>query len=360
MFSSTIRRFHMAALLAACLSLLTAGCGHPTVNVTAAESAPALKALTAEPKPLDGIPFYVKRGMCKRETVWAEPRYTLQLAILESGKPYATRSITYPHSFQQTEELKTLVAKLNLLAAPPKGTDSATLCNPVIEAAREWKEADEKESKIISCDVAPRQSGCEPLTAAEANGDLLRISNTANIVAEVDYEHVYYMNTKTPWIGNASVNTELNTDGTLSKGNAQVTDSTWSTILSAVSSLGGNVATLGSAQIAATASERDAGNKEVAVPNQVPKEAVCEAPPGWPVPSADVVYRLTSSTEIYLHDHVLEDTDIGVSCKPSEGGVTEGNITITKLDSAKAKDDSGAIKVSGTVTMPKAAATPPK
>jgi hypothetical protein len=294
--------------------------------------------------------------MCKRETVWAEPKYTLQLDIREDGKPYATRSITYPHSFQQTEELKTLVSNLSLLAAPPKDTDSAKLCDAVKNAAREWKETDEKESKIISCDVAPTKSGCERLANAEDNGDLLRISNTANIVAEVDYEHVYYYNSRTPWIGNSQVDAKLNTDGTLSEGTAQATDSTWSTILSTISSLGTNLATLGSAQIAATASKKVAeGNtKAPALQIQVPLEAVCEAPPGWPVPAEKLVYKLSSSTEIYLYDHVLEDTGIGAACVPTKDGVTEGSVTITKQGTSPAKDDASAIKVSGTVTLPKA------
>src|SRR5271157_2603942 len=187
MIALSIRNSHLAVVLTACFGLFTAGCGHPTVNISASTAPPTL---TSTPASLPGIPFYVKHGMCKRETVWAEPRHTLQLDILEDGKTYATRSIPFSRSFLQKPELKTLVDELNLLAAPPKDTDSAKLCDAVKNAAREWKEADEKESKIISCDLAPRQSGCEPLAAAEANGDLLRISNTANIVAEVDYEHV--------------------------------------------------------------------------------------------------------------------------------------------------------------------------
>jgi hypothetical protein len=281
--------------------------------------------------------------MCKRETVWAEPRHTLQLDILENDKPAVTRSITFSRSFLQNSELETLVAKLNLLAAPPKNIDSDTLCKTVDEVASSWeKVAKEAEAQKPSCDVVSKQSGCESLAAAEANGDLLRISNTANIVAEVDYEHVYYMNTKTPWIGNASVNAELNTDGTLSKGNAQVTDQTWSAILSTIGTLAGNFTTFASAAVTAN-------------PSLVKMmERGCTLSSGWLAPSKDVVYRITPSTEIYLHDHVLEDTGIGTSCKPTEGGVTEGSVTITKQDAGPAKDDASAIKVSGTVTLPKA------
>jgi hypothetical protein len=202
------------------------------------------------------------------------------------------------------------------------------------------------------------QSGCEKLSTAEANGDLLRISNTANVVVEVDYEHVYYMNTKTPWIGNASVDTKLNPDGTLSEGNVQVTDQTWSAILTAVSSLGGNVATLGSAWIAKAVTGKAAG---VTTSYSLLFEAVCEAPtpPGWPIPAEKLVYKLSTSTEIYVHDHVLEDTGIGASCVPTRDGVTEGNVTITKTDASPAKDDSSAkdegstIKITGQATLPK-------
>ncbi|HEY1207878.1 MAG TPA: hypothetical protein VGE85_00785 [Terracidiphilus sp.] len=341
----TMRSLQSVALLAACLSLFTSGCGHPTAIISATTAPPAIGSTdTAHPTNLPGVPFYIKRGMCKRETIWAEPKHTLQLAILQDGKPAATRSITYPHSFQQNSELETLVENLNLLAVPPKDSDPAKLCQTVNDVANQWKALAEaaKQAKR-PCDVVSKQSNeCESLVAAERTGDILLVSNSASIVAEVDYEHVYYMNTRTPWIGSASVDTKLNLDGTLSEGNVQVTDQTWSTILGTVNALAGDFTTFASAKFTAPAAT---GNEPI---------ENCTPSSGWPVPSVDVVYRITSSTEVYLHDHELEDPGLGASCKPLDGGVTEGNVTITKKDASPAKDDASTIKVSGTVTLPKA------
>jgi hypothetical protein len=50
---------------------------------------------------------------------------------------------------------------------------------------------------------------------------------------------------------------------------------------------------------------------------------------------------------------VAEDASNSASCKPIDGGVTDGNVTISKQDTP-AKADPNVIKVSGQVTLPKA------
>jgi hypothetical protein len=285
--------------------------------------------------------------MCKRETVWAEPKHTLQLDILQGGKPSATRSITFSNSFLQNSDLKALVANLNLLAAPPKDSDPGRICQTVDDVANQWKDVAEKvakESQQLSCDVAP--TPCEELADAENKGDLLLLSNTANIVAEVDYEHPYYLNSRTPWIGNSQVDAKLSADGTLTEGSAQVTNQTWSTILGTVNSLVGSFATIASAEVTA--------NPKFLLGAPT---ASCQPSSGWPVPSADVAYRITTLTDVYLHDHVKEDgPEVGKSlldsCKTDGKKVTDGNVTVSKQD-RPAKEDPNVIKVSGQVTLPK-------
>jgi hypothetical protein len=265
--------------------------------------------------------------------------------ILKGDKPVATRSITFSGSFLRSSEVETLVARLNLLAAPPRASNPDELCQAVDDAASQWKiVAKEAEAQQPSCDVAPKHSGCESLEDAESKVDLLRIRNTANILAEVDYEHPYYLNSRTPWIGNAQVDAKLNADGTLTEGSAQATDQTWSTILSTAGSLAGSFATFASA--AATAN-----------PSLLKMTvAGCQPSSGWPLPSTEAVYRITVSTEIYFHDHVQEDAGIGASCKPFEEGVTEGSFTVTKEDGSSGKEDSNVIKLSGQVMLPKGSA----
>jgi hypothetical protein len=323
--------------------------------------------------------------MCKRETVWAEPRITLQVDVLAGDKPAASRNIVISRSYLidntgskgTNSNLEKLLKDLNALAAARGESDLGTLCPRDVSA--EWEtvahEARDSERKVY-CEETASLGGCEHLADGESNGDLLRLVNTANVVTEVDYEHVYYMNTRTPWIGNASADTKLNADGTLSEGNVAVNDQTWSTILGTIGSLAGDVSSFESAKVTALAASAPAvgvvSPEAVRTPPPPPPPAACTPPmPGWPMPSgapagvvtaladpktkadASTSYRVSIQATAYLHDHVKETSGIGVQCVPESAGVTDGSVTITKQDAAKTKDDDNAIKVSGQVTLPK-------
>ena len=422
MNARTVRNSCFAATVVAALSSLVAGCGHPTGNVSAANTAPPL---TANPTALPGVPFFVKRGMCKRETVWAEPRYTLQVDVLAGDKPAASRSIVISRSYLientgtkgTNSNLERLLKDLNALAAARGEGDLGTLCPK--DVAAEWEtvahDARDSERKVY-CEET-KSSGCENLADGESNGDLIRLVNTANVVTEVDYEHVYYMNTRTPWIGNASADTKLNPDGTLSEGNLTANDQTWSTILGTIGSLAGDVSSFESAKVTALATSASPASQAatltsstvstvspelVKTPPPPPRPPACTPPlPGWPMPSvASVVavkastnpdsdaapkpdarpapkakpdskpnaeqksestktdvsisYRVSIQATGYLHDHVKETAGLGTQCIPEAAGVTDGSVTITRQDDAKTKDDGSAIKVSGEVKLPKA------
>jgi hypothetical protein len=400
-----------AALVAAALFSFATGCGHPTVEVSAANTAPAL---TASPSELPGVPFYVKHGMCKRETVWAEPRYTLQVNVLAGDKTAASRSSVLSRSYLientgskgANSNLEKLLKDLNALAAARQEADLGGLCPKDVAATWETvaREARDSERKVY-CEEA-NDSGCEHIADGESSGDLIRLVNTANVVTEVDYEHVYYMNTRTPWIGNASADTKLNSDGTLSEGNIVANDQTWSTILGTIGSVAGDVASFGTAAVTgvapvASAATTPAPANEEAVGPRVgvgPPPQTCAPEPGWPMPGvvavkasashdseaapeaeapataknkpdatpkadkkptppkaeASTSYQVSMQASGYLHDHVKETTGLGSQCIPDSAGVTDGSVTITKQDGGATKDDDSAIKVSGKVTLPKA------
>ncbi len=420
--------FVVAAISSAHLFLLATGCGHPTVVVSAVNAPPAL---TSTPTTLPGIPFYVKRGMCKRETVWAEPRYTLQVNVMAGDKPAASRSLVVSRSFlientntkNANSKFAQLLKDLYALAAARKESDLESSPNTPVcpeDVAKEWDTEAQSARDIENNPFCEEITGspCKSLATGEKDGDLLRMVNTANVVNEVDYEHVYYMNTQTPWIGNASADTTLNTDGTLSKGTIAVNDQTWSTIIGTIGTLAGDVTSFESANVAAKATVTVAhiANPQQLMASNIQIEetnvSACKGAPGWPLPreaavtavkapkiAADIApktdarpkakvkpdpeptpdnkpaldagpdstktelgvsYQVSIQATVYLHDHVKEDTGLGTACYANATGVTDGSVTITRLDDAKAKDDSGAIKVSGTVTLPKAAATPPQ
>jgi hypothetical protein len=258
------------------------------------------------------------------------------------------------------------------------------------------------ETRLFTQEAPEGCANCEGIPEAETKGDLVRMVNTANVTAEVDYEHVYYLNTLSPWNGTSSVDTHLNADGTLGEGSASVDNETWSTILNAIGSLAGDATTFGSAKVAAAATVKAAQVAAQAAPTNkfefnvtTPSKQHCDDMPGWPMPGPPpdtilgsqqekdakktvqvpanqlVTYKVTLSSEIYLHDHVKKDLCIGAdpkcqtacngkekecldrACKPDPAGVTDGSVTITKIDDSKGGDDSNAIKVSGQVVLPK-------
>jgi hypothetical protein len=343
--------------------------------------------LIGGPLKMAGIPFYPKHGMCKRETVWAEPKHTLQLQVLRGDKAVATRSITFSRSFllagtgptANDASLEKLLRDLHVLASASGPADMGTLCPNTVAA--EWEavaQAARNEERTPSCDVT--SGSCLSLDTAERNGDLLRLSNSAKIVVEVDYDHPYYMNSVTPWIGNAQVEAQLNADGSLSEGSIQVTDQTWSTILGTVGALAGSFATYASSEAALAAAAQPVPVSSQAtqgpgVRTTAPQNA-CPAETGWPMPGVAaatstsgpqpasalaVTYQITPSTVVYLHDHVREDApeygrSLVDSCTTAKGPVTDGNVTVSKQGAPAPAPDPNSIQVSGQLTMPKPAA----
>ncbi len=381
-----------AAALAAAWMFLQTGCGHPTAMITATTAPPVIaSADPAHPTNVPGIPFYAKRGMCKRETVWAEPKFTLEVDQLVGGKPVVTRTIVMPRSYLLTNQdpaqpLGILIKELNVLASARKKEDlgvqgaQGSVCPADVSA--QWsavESAVQLTRKPAFCEEA-NVPGCELIGAAEENGDLLRSVNSAAVVAEVDYEHVYYMNTRTPWIGNASVDAKLQADGTLNEGNLQANDQTWSTILQTIGGLASNVATVEAAKYGAAATAASTTMTTTTAPpstGAVPAPALdahvapppppppCEIP-GWPFPSADtttttttpgvakpdpktppekptgtttkdasISYRVSLTPTVYLHDHVKKDLCIGPD--PNCGTGRSDNCSLDDRDCWNAK-----------------------
>jgi hypothetical protein len=342
-----------AVVIGAAFNAALSGCGHPTVLVSAASAPPVLGP---EPTSVPGIPFYQKHGMCKRETLWAEPACTIKLDILTDGKPSISRTITFSRSLYLQPDTLTLMTDLGRLGTSPKpGTPRAT-CPPDVSGL--WDKVAEEARQAAaqpSCDVAPSSAaGCESLADAERAGNILRVSNRALIVAEVDYTHPYYLNSKTPWIGSSQVNAKLNPDGTLSEGGAQANDQSWAAVLSTVGSLAGSFATFAGAAV--TANPSSPFSARATPPGS--SESSCTQTPDWPLPDAHVVYRVAADLSVLIHDHVRESEELGAACKPLDAGVTDGNIVVSKADTGAGKEDANTIKVSGEVKLPAGAPDP--
>jgi hypothetical protein len=320
------------------------GCGHPTVAVFSSANAKA--------PDLPGVPFYIKHGVCTEETVWLEPQYTLSLAVTADKQPPVTRTLTVNRAGYLAEDTQSLITALTGLGGDA-ALDQVNVERCPGAIGGEWDAVAAAEKK--NWPVAGMDGSAASLMDAEAAGNLARVSNTAAVTTEVDYSKMYYINSKTPWIGTGSVNAKLATDGTLSEGGAQVQDQTWSTILGTVSSLAGSFTGLGAAEAAGSAGagfvaeDLKPGGTTFACPRRS----------GWPVPVKTVKYAYSLATVVYKHDHVEKTGEVG-SCAARAGGVTGGSFTVTNVSEAKEKADKDAIKVSGSITLPKADAGTPK
>jgi len=278
-----------------------------------------------------GIPFYVKTAKCKQESTWIEPVYTLTLkktttykflndaeakkvdAKLPAPEVRTASKVLSKSQFQPSTNapLQTLLALLN------KPNTSAP---DIIAIENAWALI------IAKDDYIPLSTSEDDLI--KAGKEVIETANTSTPEVVVDYKTVYYYNAPRPWVGTSQVDAKLAADGTLTEGSAQVQGQTLSTILTAVTSVFSTVVSK--------------------IPSFGPG-----APPD--ATSTTTQYDLTVQKEAYQHTHTRYG-DFSNPCAPAPGGVLDNYaLTITLPNQpSSAKDDSSTVKVSGTVTLPKA------
>lgn len=375
------------------------GCGHKTLIVTASSMAPTPSGTTTSAPdwpetrsstelvkqkkaagtaniPVDGIPFYVKRGSCKTETVWIEPQYTMTLTInLDEKGPEILEEGTLTRSGYLDPTSKQLVNFLSGIQGKHELSDKDLAACPQ-NVKDHWEtvfppSGSKDAPPILQYEVQPHtlnnlsasQSATQltPVGAAEAAGNLIRAINTASVVPVVDYTHVYYMNGKTPWIGSSQVDAKLADDGTLSEGSGQAEDDTWSTILNTITGLVGDftgastAASAASTPAAASPAVQPQDLAHVIVGSPKPAENKCAInPPDWPTPQHSATYTYKLTPTVYTHDHTYQTFDLVNGCNPAPSGVIDGSYTITKVspDSGDAGKKNNMITVTGTVTLP--------
>jgi hypothetical protein len=386
---SLISRLPVAIVALIAPILMTTGCGHPTLNVQMAPalqtsvdppadppasspadppaSAPASGAgVVAVPPPagsagpiwangtteVPGVPFYAMRGACEKETVWLEPQYTLTVEVTVDDKAPVVHTMTFSRHDYRQADVQQLIAYVKGLQGNYQTTDPQS-CPANIGYL--WDPVEAKIAQDPNYQIMDNIDGSGQVAGQEKAGNLIRSANTADVKAVVDYSHQYYLNGRTPWIGNSQVDAKLAANGTLSEGSAQAEDDTWSTILSTVSSLVGSFTGAGSAATAAAPAAAVAPNN-AAEPLIAPllPPAACQGTPNWPAPQHKVAYKVTLSTTMYNHDHKQRDFDVVNACIPEPAGVLAGSYTVKPVDTSAKKQAPGTIEVSGEVQLPPA------
>lgn len=186
-------------LLLASASLLTSGCAS-TVRVHERPAA-------AEVRPLDGIPFYVKRPVF------------LQTTTYQRSWSAVTLTVSTAYHYVKDGEFKTtppatskFVQEVGRQGLP----DIQRLRGLVLEASARGADA-------AGVDVRGVIDAFKALPALDPETQLAElVGNTVETVLTVDYTRELYLNAPLPWFGDGTLETKLSPEGTLSEASATV------------------------------------------------------------------------------------------------------------------------------------------
>ena len=187
-----MRSFQIAGVVA----VLVAGVGCSTLSIKK----------VIKPDKYQGIPFYVKKGGCKNQVVTLEPYYILSLT-------------------QKVKDVSTPLGTIVLLRKEYGDDKVSRLIHAEgTEVVSAWREV----KTLVS--LAPTRDRNELGTPAYAKQWYEASSSTAPFTY-VDYGNAYTFNAKRPLIGSVQADAKLADDGTLTEGSAQSEDKTLSTFL---------------------------------------------------------------------------------------------------------------------------------
>jgi hypothetical protein len=349
---------HGLAMGAALALIGLAGC-HDTAIVKVADRS----WVASEKKPADklpGIPFFAMKGVCQRESIWLEPQYTITLDVIVDDAPPVTRSFTLSRQGYESAKAKEVLALLRSLQTPPKEKLPLTPERCPAHVSEQFNAIDHipdsKPHCVEGATFGPNTPPCKE--------NLSFVANTAHAESVVDYDHIYFLNTRSPWNGSAQVAAKLAPNGTLTEGSAQRDDETLNSILSAISTVGASLvgggtaaaaAAGGIAPVAATLQSRAKTKTPAKESHETPKTLppVCRAESPFAAVKNEVKYSFTVTTTVFKHDHKEDDKfDGGESCQVKPEGVATGNFTVTKIDADSGKKSDKAIEFSGQVTLP--------
>jgi hypothetical protein len=327
------------------LMLVLASCTHQTVIVTEQDLTKTGAPITE----LKGIPFYSKKGVCNKESVWLEPQYTLTLTVVADRDPPLTRTMVLSRYGYEGSDTQELLQLLTGLKSTYKLSEIVPNSCPAAIGAK-WDPI----SRNPQYSVVPGLDSDENLLrAAEAVHNVLLVSNKAEIGAATDYSHRDYLNTVSPWNGSSQVDAKLSADGTLTEGSVQRDDETLSTILTGVTSLVGDFTGASAAASAAAPAAAGVQPQGAAVPIRAPRPS-CPSHNNWPSVLKEVKYTYSLKTTIYNHDHKAQ-SDLSGNCSLAGDRVWGGNFAVSVEDSTRsAKDSDKAIQFSGKVKLPDA------
>lgn len=155
-----------------------------------------------------GVPFYVKTAGCKHQVVRLEPYFALTLTTKDGEKVLSTEATTLSFSQFKSKEVTDLRSAL-----AGKGSSAGSSIRTL------W-------DKVRAMHYNPHIKELE-----NTSEDWFIVSDVVSPYVYVDYKHPYTLNSRRPAIGSAQVSAKLGEDGTLSEASGQGEDKTLSTFL---------------------------------------------------------------------------------------------------------------------------------
>jgi hypothetical protein len=343
-----IMRAKVCLISVVCLSLVSQGC-LSTVRIKRDPLDATKKAKAQESEDAQGIPFYIKTASCKQQTIWLQPVYTLTLKRVitskfedEAAAKTAKAELPSPRVISSTKVLslsqmdKDVVDLRALLSKPISAEQDVPSQKAQVDQIEDlWEKISAKP------DYNPLKVSEDSLVASS---DVFRAANTSSPEVLVDYSRMYYYNSPRPWVGSSQVGAKLASDGTLTEGSAQNQTQTLSTLISAlpVSAVLTKVAELG---VGAPVTG--------AVPGAAPIKIIRTAS-----------YDLGIQQQTYRHTHSRYVMPVTVPCAIAADGVAcpvgaatsscSYALQVETADTAGTKEDANAVKVNGTISLPKA------
>jgi hypothetical protein len=201
-----MRQTTLAALrapLSAGILFLLSGCSLYAVR-TATSTNPGSSTGVA------GIPFFAYAAACKQQSVYEQHPYRLTLEV---------DSLVYNAAGDLADSV-TLVNEEKIVS--PDAIPVIDRMRQMVDRFADRPNTDQLVSAFRAIPVFD--------IGTDRNGISL-VANTSEAVTYVDYSRLYFYNVRRPLIGSANATAEINANGTLAKGTADVTDNTTSAFL---------------------------------------------------------------------------------------------------------------------------------
>ena len=284
--------------------VLLSGCGRPLMTIKSARTpAPPAAGTTTT---LGGMPFYRAAYRCVHTTTWLQPFYTVTLSVRPIDDKGKAGSVSFSDIRILTLSQVRSDAYRRLLTLTSLSSDTE---DGVLGA---WKDAAlQQVPNLYSIDEA----------VLPMSGEATLSSNSVESERYVDTQTTYYFNQSRPFSGNANGTISLNSEGIASSVNAQVEDTTFSTVMSTLSVA--NILT------SVSALAFDGGNPKFAfelstttrILQHIDSQPVANStPPCMPVAPTEYVQGAMNVKIVDANTEVKDESTQKKKDKPSDGG----------------------------------------